>query len=129
MDMRDCAAEKERGSWKKNVNEKEPGKNRSSSPRGTSRGRWKEDEARTRGAPPALSRLGELPARTIPQHGNKQAPPPPLQQATPVLMEATCSSDAQLLPPRVAVMGDEADVEAETLAGEEHRAPPAPADS
>ena len=44
-------------------------------------------------------------------------------------MEATGSSDAQLLPPRVAVMGHEADVEVETLAGEEHRAPPAPADS
>ena len=58
--MRDCAAEKEKGGGKKNVNEKEPGKNRSSSSRGASRGRW-EDEARTRGAPAALPRLGGLP--------------------------------------------------------------------
>ena len=59
--MRDCAAEKEKGGGKKNVNEMEPGKNRPSSSRGASRGRWEEDKARTRGAPAALPRLGGLP--------------------------------------------------------------------
>lgn len=92
--MWDCVAEKEKGSWKKNVDEKEPGKNRSSISRETNRGRWKEDEARTRGAPAALPRFGESllvrsssarPSR--PRHARYNKP-------HQFLIEATGSSDA-----------------------------------
>ena len=74
--------------------------------------------------------LVACPAPTILQREAKQAPPSPLQQATPTgaISAATGLRDAKLTPPGVAAMGDEADVEVETLAREEHRAPPAPTD-